>query len=138
MASAKTLIEQIGQYSTCDVSDALCKLGDPYGGFLAGITMWSPERQAGNTKIIGPAYTVQFLPSNDTSSPKLKQHYIDSIPSGSVIFISCPNDSINAAFGGLMSRRALVSGAKGAVIDGRFRDLEEQRELKIPVSFFKE
>lgn len=33
-----------------------------------------------------------------------------------------------------MSTRAIGSGAVGAVIDGRFRDLEEQRALGFPVS----
>ena len=34
-----------------------------------------------------------------------------------------------------MSARARASGAVGTVVDGRFRDLEEQRELEFPVSW---
>lgn len=33
-----------------------------------------------------------------------------------------------------MSQRARASGAVGSIIDGRFRDLQEQRELGFPVS----
>lgn len=33
-----------------------------------------------------------------------------------------------------MSTRAKASGAVGSVIDGRFRDLQEQRDLNYPVS----
>lgn len=32
-----------------------------------------------------------------------------------------------------MSTRAKASGAEGTVIDGRFRDLDEQRGLEYPV-----
>jgi regulator of RNase E activity RraA len=40
----------------------------------------------------------------------------------------------NACYGGLMTARAKYQGAVGSVIDGRFRDLQEQREQKFPVS----
>jgi hypothetical protein len=61
--------------SSCDVSDALCKLNFPNGGFLAGITMWSPQRQDGPTKIVGPAYTVKYQPKDD-AEPKHPTHYV--------------------------------------------------------------
>jgi regulator of RNase E activity RraA len=35
-----------------------------------------------------------------------------------------------------MSTRAKASGAVGSVIDGRFRDLQEQRDLGYPVGSF--
>ena len=67
----------MSQYS-CDVSDALLKLGYPHGGFLSNLfdittadvlvietdlrrTLWSPDRQAGPTKVVGPAYTVKYV-----------------------------------------------------------------------------
>ena len=59
----------------CDVSDALCKLKLPHGGFLPGLTMWSPQRQDGPTKIVGPAYTVQYAPLDDPR-PKYPSHYV--------------------------------------------------------------
>ena len=58
---------------------------------------------------------------------------IDTVPEGSVIFVSCPPKVPNAVYGGLMSMRARASKAVGSVIDGRFRDLEEQRGLGFPV-----
>lgn len=88
-----TVVKALSEYSTyvipklleqdlkshlisCDVSDALGKLGVPHGGFLAGPTLWSPERQNGKTKIIGPAYTVQYVPVGDEVSPKCPSHYV--------------------------------------------------------------
>lgn len=134
---------------SCDVSDALLKQRHPNGGFLVGPTMWSPKRQEGTTKIFGPAYTVQYARLDDPA-PKLASHYvrvvgllvlraltvrqIDSVPEGSVVFISVPPNIPNAAYGGLMSTRAKALGAVGTVIDGRFRDLQEHRDLEFPVS----
>ncbi|KIN05084.1 hypothetical protein OIDMADRAFT_50907 [Oidiodendron maius Zn] len=131
MALRDPFVEKLGQYSTCDISDALLALRYPNGGFLSNITMWSPLRQDGNTKIVGPAYTVQYVPK-ETHSPVNQGHYIDSIPSGAVLFISSPK-TVNAVYGGLMSHRAQVSGAVGTVVDGRIRDLQEHRGLNYPV-----
>jgi regulator of RNase E activity RraA len=130
--------------------------------------MWSPQRQDGSTKIVGPAYTVRYVGLGDPM-PKCSSHYvslqwhsglgllphnltslfycdirlnvlihkcalqIDSVPHGAVIFVSCPAKIPNAVYGGLMSTRAKASGAVGSVIDGRFRDLQEQRDLDYPV-----
>ncbi|KAK0668337.1 ribonuclease E inhibitor RraA/Dimethylmenaquinone methyltransferase [Cercophora samala] len=126
------IVKALQEFTTCDVSDALIKLKYRNGGFLSGLTMWSPQRQDGDTKIVGPAYTVQYVPLDDPR-PKHPSHYIDSVPAGAVIFVSCPPKTPNAVYGGLMSTRAKASGAVGSVIDGRFRDLQEQRGLGFPI-----
>ncbi|KAL2199403.1 ribonuclease E inhibitor RraA/Dimethylmenaquinone methyltransferase [Corynascus similis CBS 632.67] len=126
------IVEALQEYTTCDVSDALVKLNHSNGGFLPGITMWSPHRQDGPTKIVGPAYTVQYAPRDD-ERPKWPSHYIDSIPTGAVVFVTSSRSTSNALYGGLMSTRAKASGAVGSVIDGRFRDLQEQKDLDYPV-----
>ncbi|KUJ07651.1 RraA-like protein [Mollisia scopiformis] len=131
-ASRDPIVQELQSFSTCDVSDALLKLKYPHGGFLSDLTLWSPERQMGETKIIGPAYTVKYVSVNDKESPKHTGHYIDTIPSGSVVFVSSPK-TVNAVYGGLMSNRAQVSGAVGTIVDGRVRDLQEHRDLKYPV-----
>jgi regulator of RNase E activity RraA len=111
--------------------------------------MWSPKRQEGPAKAIGPAYTVRYVRKNYENEPKPSGHYvrhhnlhafktlireqIDSIPQGAVVFISAPPRMINACYGGLMSNRAKYLGAVGTVIDGRLRDLQEHRDLEFPV-----
>jgi regulator of RNase E activity RraA len=42
------------------------------------LTMWSPERQSGPTKIVGPAYTVKYVPVAD-AAPKLESHYVCNV-----------------------------------------------------------
>ncbi|KAK7914475.1 hypothetical protein PG985_012178 [Apiospora marii] len=155
--SQQDIIKALQDYTTCDVSDALCKLKYHNGGFLPGLTMWSPQRQDGPTKIVGPAYTVKYVPVDDPA-PKHPTHYvrastfvsylprpvrngtadikdtqIDSVPAGAVVFVSAPAGTPNAVYGGLMSTRARALGAVGSVVDGRFRDVQEQRALDYPV-----
>ncbi|KAK3495733.1 ribonuclease E inhibitor RraA/Dimethylmenaquinone methyltransferase [Neurospora crassa] len=132
MTEEDPIVKALQQYTTCDVSDALIKLKYRNGGFLSGLTMWSPHRQEGATKIVGPAYTVQYVPLDDPR-PKHPTHYIDNVPKGSVVFVSAPAKTPNAVYGGLMSTRARALGAVGSVIDGRFRDLQEQRDLHYPI-----
>ncbi|KAI0419518.1 RraA-like protein [Xylaria grammica] len=133
MAHSKDpIVRALQNYTTCDVSDALCKLKYRNGGFLSGLTMWSPLRQDGDTKIVGPAYTVKYVPLDDPA-PKHSTHYIDHVPEGAVVFVSCPPKTPNAVYGGLMSTRAQALGAVGSIIDGRFRDVQEQRDLAYPV-----
>ncbi|KAI0147550.1 ribonuclease E inhibitor RraA/Dimethylmenaquinone methyltransferase [Xylariaceae sp. FL1272] len=124
------IVTALQNYTTCDVSDALCKLNYKNGGFLSGLTMWSPLRQSGSTKIVGKAYTVLWYVPAEASRPS---RMIDNVPPGAVVFVSCPAKTPNAVYGGLMSTRAQAVGAAGSVIDGRFRDLQEQRELSYPI-----
>jgi hypothetical protein len=66
----------LSNYSTCDISDALLKLGIPTGGFLPGLSLWSPHRQEGPTRLAGPAYTVNFVRNHQTNAPVLAEHYV--------------------------------------------------------------
>jgi len=75
-----------------------------------------------------------MVPVSDKESPVPPVHHIDSAKPGSIIVISAPPGLPNAVFGGLMAARAQFLQAKGAVIDGRCRDLQELREsIKFPV-----
>jgi regulator of RNase E activity RraA len=50
-----------------------------------------------------------------------------------VLFVSAPAKTPNAVYGGLMSTRAQALGCVGSIIDGRFRDVQEHRDLSYPV-----
>ncbi|CAG8734091.1 7948_t:CDS:2 [Gigaspora margarita] len=126
-------LKHLETFSSCDVADALLKIDNPYGGFLPDIVMFSPDYLAGNSKLIGPVFTVKCVPVSDVNSPKPSQHFADAVPANSVVFVSAPPDTINAVWGGLMNTRAKIRGAKGVVVDGRVRDLEELRADGLPV-----
>jgi regulator of RNase E activity RraA len=142
------VLEALKRFTTCDVhlpappkpqpiinnpqiGDALVRLQIPHGNYLSGLQMFSPLSSAGPSRICGPAYTIRMVTASDTTSPSLSRHFADTIPYGSVVFVSQPAGLISACWGGLMSTRAVKAGAAGVVIDGRFRDVNEHRELGI-------
>ncbi|KAG8959497.1 hypothetical protein FRC00_001528 [Tulasnella sp. 408] len=123
----------LAEFSACEVSDALIKLGVGSGGYLPDITMRSPAYDDLTVKLCGPAYTVQMVDARDNTSPKPKEHFVDAAPSGSVVVIAAPAEAKNAVWGGLMTAGAKARGAIGVVIDGRCRDLGEHRAQLFPV-----
>ncbi|KAI2610408.1 RraA-like protein [Hypoxylon sp. NC1633] len=132
MASA-TIIQRLRAFTSCDIGDALVKLRYPFGGFLDGITMWSPERRAGQAKMFGPVITVKMVEVSDRSAPSPARHFADFNEEGKVMYVQQPKGLYSACWGGLMSTRASHLGASGVVIDGRMRDVNEHRELNFPV-----
>lgn len=92
--------------------------------------MFSP---ANNGRIIGPAVTVKMVNAGDISVPKLKKHFVDQNKEGDIMYIQQHKGLPSACWGGLMSIRAQFLGAKGVVIDGRMRDLNEHRSMDFPV-----
>ncbi|KAI0075748.1 RraA-like protein [Panus rudis PR-1116 ss-1] len=123
---------KLADCSTCEISDALIKLGILHGGHIPDIHMYSPPPPS-NTRISGPAYTVQMVLASDTSAPKPAHHFVDTVPNGSVVVINAPPQVKNAVWGGLMTAGAQVRGALGVVISGRCRDLAEHRSANFPV-----
>lgn len=80
-------------------------------------------------KIFDPAYTVRMVAAADKSAPTPPTHFADAISKDAVVFVSQPKRYISACWGGLMSTRVRQLGAAGVVIDDRFRDIHEHREL---------
>lgn len=126
-------ISGLAQFSTCELSDALVKLGLPHGGCIPDISMISSSDHSVKQTFCGPAYTVRMVSTRDTAAPRLSRHFIDTTPAGSFIVIEAPNYAKNAVWGGLMSAGALSRGAVGVIISGRCRDLAEHRQLGFPV-----
>ncbi|BCR92021.1 RraA family protein [Aspergillus chevalieri] len=129
MAAPSRFVKALQGFASCDIGDSLVKLKVPHGGYLSGLKMYPPGLLAPNHKIFGPAYTVRMVPASDKTSPTPPTHFADSIPKDAVVFVSQPKGLISACWGGLMSTRAQKLGAAGVVIDGRFRDISEHREL---------
>ncbi|KAF8070681.1 ribonuclease E inhibitor RraA/Dimethylmenaquinone methyltransferase [Lyophyllum atratum] len=127
MSSSSALVE----FSTCEVSDALIKLGLAHGGYIPDISMMSPPTSG--PRICAPAYTVRMVATSDATAPKLSAHFVDTAPAGSIIVIDAPIHAKNAVWGGLMSAGAQARSAVGVIISGRCRDLAEHETLEFPV-----
>ncbi|KAF8313461.1 RraA-like protein [Clavulina sp. PMI_390] len=123
----------LAPYSTCEISDAMVKLGVASGGHIPDITMFSPSRDSATEKICGPACTVQMVDAKDKTSPTPQYHFVDVAPRNSVMVISTPREGKSAVWGGLMAAGAQNRGVLGAIIDGRCRDLAELRSIGLPV-----
>lgn len=90
-AMSTSSVGSLSKFSTCEISDALMKLGVPHGGHIPDIHMLSPcSPVAESTRLCGPAYTVQMVLGSDTTAPKLSSHFVDTAPAGSVIVIAAP------------------------------------------------
>ncbi|KZS98685.1 RraA-like protein [Sistotremastrum niveocremeum HHB9708] len=118
--------------STCEISDALIKLGVTHGGYMPGLNRLSPSRDSEDV-LSGPALTVQMVPSSDPNAPKLDQHFVDLAQKDTIMVIAAPLHLKNAVWGGLMTAGAQARGVLGVVISGRCRDLTEHRAAGFPV-----
>lgn len=78
----------LSKFSSCELSDALIKLGLPHGGHLPDIHMMSPSDPS--TRICGAAYTVKMVLGSDEAAPKLENHFVDEATPDSVIVIDAP------------------------------------------------
>ncbi len=141
-------MSKLADYSTCEISDALIKLGTPHGGYVPDINLISTLPS--DTTVYGPAYTVQMVLASDQSAPKLSAHFVDTAPASSVIVINAPPSKTNlrisflprsptspelknAVWGGLMTAGAQARSAVGVIISGRCRDIGEHASLNFPV-----
>ncbi|KAJ5531642.1 PrpF protein [Penicillium freii] len=126
---ASQALQSLKRFTTCDIGDALVKLKHPYGGFLDGLKMFSPNP---GTSIYGPAVTVKMVETN-SPSPSPPVHFADANKEGHIMYIQQPKGLPSACWGGLMSTRAQKLGALGVIIDGRMRDTQEHRDIQFPV-----
>ncbi|WVW83820.1 hypothetical protein I302_105841 [Kwoniella bestiolae CBS 10118] len=129
--------KQLEDLSTCEISDALVKLGHVTGGFIPNLNIYSP-REHEDVKVVGRVFTVKLVEqesegSKQSNGPKVEQHFVDAAPPGSVILISPDFVSGAACWGGLMSTAARAKGIRGVVVLGGCRDLKEHREIGFPV-----
>ena len=108
------------QCGTGPVSDALGK-----GGAMDhGMRPWS-----GNSKMAGPAYTVQV----HTADILMVSKALAECPAGHVLVIDGHGERNTALWGGLTTLSAQLKGLAGVVIDGAIRDLADIRGSKLAV-----
>ena len=112
------------------------KLKYPRGGYLDGISIWSPNRQGygNNNSVVGEAVTVKMVDAKDSSAPNSPKHFADAAEAGKIMYIQQPKGMYSACFGGLMATRLTQLKAAGVIIDGRFRDVKEIQKIGLPVS----
>jgi 4-hydroxy-4-methyl-2-oxoglutarate aldolase len=130
--SLADLAARLDGLDVCAISDALDALQLP--GAVAGILpVWEGARVAGRAITM----TVTTAPGQ-RADRHLGAAAIDRARPGEVIVVHqqrTPDGALpSAAWGGLLARAAQLHGIGGVVIDGACRDVDEIRELGLPVS----
>ncbi|KAI9646919.1 hypothetical protein NHQ30_004919 [Ciborinia camelliae] len=127
------------QYTACDIADALLKLKVSGSGFLPDLKP-AFTSTAFDKITIAPVSTVIFAPKNSAdisnypaANIPTDKHWVDLTVPDSIVIITQPEGQKNAVLGGIMALRAQVLGAKGVVVSGRVRDLDELEATGIPI-----
>ena len=120
-------LDRLSLLDTCSVSDALDSLG--LRGAVYGLSCLT-----GEGKIVGEAQTVKLGPP---LPEQVKRHLgaatIMMCDTHSVIVVEHRGRTDVSGWGGLLSRGAVLKGVRGVVVDGACRDVDESRELGLPV-----
>jgi 4-hydroxy-4-methyl-2-oxoglutarate aldolase len=121
------LVKALRELDTCSVSDALDKLG--LGGAVIGL---SPLTVDG--KVAGRVATVKLgAPMAGLPKRHLGAGAIMASSPGDVIVVEHRGRSDVSGWGGLLSRGAVKRGVAAVIVDGACRDIDESRELGLPV-----
>ena len=113
------LFEAFSKVSTCNISDAFHKQG-----VMIGIL---PQSLKHKQRMVGRALTVQTT-NGDWAKPV---EAIDRVKEGDILVIDVGGAPV-AVWGELATCSAEVMGARGVVIDGAIRDIDDIREMGFP------
>lgn len=132
-------LTKLQQYSACDISDALLKLKVPGAGFVADLNLYSFPEGDGTSVTVAPVSTVLFAAKGQDLAETQKNipegtHWADLTEGGTIVVLKQPDGQRNAICGGIMAIRMKVCQAKGIVVAGRARDIEELKSTSLPVS----
>ena len=94
--------------------------------FLLGLAAVRP----GQPKLIGPAWTVRFIPAREDKDSmalyarddSMHRRAIEECPAGAVLVMDTRGDAAASCMGDMMALRLKVRGVAGVVTDGGFRD----------------
>ena len=121
------LVARLARLDTCAVSDALDRLG--LRGSVVGLRPLSSQE-----RIAGRAVTVKLKSKGSEESTRhLGTAAVETATPGDVIVVDHRGRQDVAGWGGILSTAAKVKGVSGVVVDGACRDVDESRELGLPV-----
>lgn len=120
---------RLSSYDCCTLSDALDRLG--LDGCVTGLAASLPGR-----RIAGRVRTVKLAlgpPPSGAPVRHLGAAAIDAAGHGDIVVVQQPSGIDAGCWGGLLGRAAVLKGIAGIVADGLVRDIDEIRELGLPV-----
>ncbi len=84
-------------------------------------------------KVAGYAFPCRVIPTGEYVEIDTLLEMVDAIPQDSMVVVAADADIDAALWGGLMSTRAKSRGARGAVVNGGVRDIEQIAATGFPV-----
>ncbi|KAF5024301.1 hypothetical protein F66182_3631 [Fusarium sp. NRRL 66182] len=131
-------IAKLQQYNACDISDALLKLKVPGAGFVADLNLYSSPEGDPTSLTVAPVSTVLFAPKGQDIPGIQKNipdgaHWSDLTKAGTIVVLKQPKGQKNAVCGGIMAARMKLCQAKGIVVAGRARDIQELKNTSLPI-----
>ncbi len=117
--------EQLERCGAATLANAVLKRGIRKS-FLLGLAAVRP----GQPKLIGPAWTVRFIPAREDKDSmalyarddSMHRRAIEECPAGAVMVMDTRGDAAASCMGDMMALRLKVRGVAGVVTDGGFRD----------------
>jgi 4-hydroxy-4-methyl-2-oxoglutarate aldolase len=131
-------LARLADFGTCTVSDALDTLG--LQGVVTGLAPVTLP-----CRISGRVITVELAPAPGTApqaqaapgAPAGRRHIataaIEAAGTGEIIVIAAGGSTAAPGWGGLLSLAAVTRGVGGVIVDGACRDVDEARELGLPI-----
>lgn len=111
------------------LSDALDALDLP-NGVMAGLSLVS-----GLSGFVGRAVTVRLEVSDGTPAARhLAADAVDHAQPGDVIVVANDGRCDTACWGGNLAQACVLRGIAGVVLDGCTRDIQEVRDLDLPIA----
>jgi 4-hydroxy-4-methyl-2-oxoglutarate aldolase len=124
----RATIDSLLRFDSCTISDALDKLG--LKGAVCGL---APQTMPGR-RVAGRAVTVKLgAPMDGLPKRHLGAGAIMAAEAGDIVVVEHRGRSDVSGWGGLLSRGAIKKGIGGVIVDGSFRDIDEARELGLPI-----
>lgn len=120
-------LTELLELDCCAVSDALDACG--IDGFVQGLqSLSTPGR------IAGRAITIALGADDGRASKRhLGTAAVDAANSGTIIVVANAGRTDVGGWGGILALGAKRQGVRGIVIDGACRDVDEMREMALPV-----
>ncbi|WP_176590535.1 MULTISPECIES: RraA family protein [Sphingobium] len=120
-------LERLARLDCCAVSDALDALG--ISGLTQGLRAFSAPG-----KVTGRVITVQLGEDDGRATKRhLGTSAVDASGPDDVIVVAHGGRLDVAGWGGILSLGAKRQGARGVVINGACRDIDEAREMGLPI-----
>jgi regulator of RNase E activity RraA len=124
----ESIAARLARLDSCAISDSL----DTFG--LSGAVLGIHGITLPDAVVIGRVRTVQAV-TREAGGPQghIAAALVDSAEPGDVVVIANGGRTDVSCWGGLLGKAAIRGGIVGVIVDGAFRDVQENADLGLPI-----